>query len=108
MRDYKLEAEKYGVPENTAYSLVNYLEMGVPVGGFLQSCISNDLMGALSKADIENRNALWNIGMFMYNSMPMNSIGSAKVYQEWIKKGGLYGKNGVNGRIEEVRSDKKR
>ena len=39
-------------------SLQRYADQGVPTGGFLKACLSNDLYGAFARADAKNLTAL--------------------------------------------------
>ena len=54
MCEYKVGLTKYGVPSHMHEGIVAYIETGRPVGGFLTALLSNDLMGALGKADLQN------------------------------------------------------
>jgi hypothetical protein len=69
-------------------TLVRYINDGVPTGSFLQAVLSNDLMDAMGRADIESRMDLFEISQFVYNKMPSASWGSRKRVDEWIRSGG--------------------
>jgi len=48
----------------------NYVSKGWEPGGFLLSVLANDLMGALGKADQQNRAAIFDITKYIYNDIP--------------------------------------
>jgi len=83
--------EKYEnrIPQWTLKSLRNYIESGVPTGGFLESVLSDSLFGAFNKADSDNREALHDIVMFIYNEAPADCFGSKEHVSEWVLHGGL-------------------
>lgn len=49
------------VPEYTRQSYARVLALGLPPGGFLQACLSNDLRGAVGRADENNIRAIADI-----------------------------------------------
>lgn len=49
------------VPEYTRESYARVLAFKLRPGSFLQACINNDLFGAISRADPQNRAALYDI-----------------------------------------------
>ena len=49
------------VPEYTRESYARVLAFKLRPGSFLQACITNDLFGAISRADPQNRAALYDI-----------------------------------------------
>lgn len=63
-----------------------YLEHGIEPGGFLMAVLSNDLVGAFSKADNENLQILDEIVKYVYNNLPSNSWGSREIVSTWLKK----------------------
>lgn len=81
-----------GVPTHDIEGLVDYIVHGVPLGGFLALFVSNDLMGAIGKADHINQRALWEIASFLYNHAPPASYGSPEAYKDWTARRGLVGK----------------
>lgn len=81
--------ESCDVPGHCRPGLAEYLLVGCPVGGFLEAVLSNDLMGALGKADDVNLRALHAYGMFLYNHAPLGSYGSPENYKAWIESGGI-------------------
>lgn len=79
------DEEGYGkIPEQTRNGLALYLEEGVEPGGFLKAVLSNDLMKAMDKADIENKKALPWLAMLLYNHVPAAAYGSPENVSRWI------------------------
>lgn len=64
-------------PENCRATLERFIEHGIPMGSFLTCFLSNDLMGALGRADSTNVRQFKEIGMFLYNYAPPACYGSA-------------------------------
>ena len=76
----------YGrLPEHMQDGMRLYIEHGIEPGSFLTAVLSNDLMGALSKADDINRHCLLDYGMFLYNNAPSRSFGSRQAVKEWLE-----------------------
>lgn len=70
------------VPDHTKGALERYVNDRLLPGGFLTCLLSNDLFGAVCRADAYNIVALRDICEFVYNRMPPNCWGSeAKVYK---------------------------
>ncbi|MFW6015283.1 MAG: hypothetical protein ACOCRK_02530 [bacterium] len=72
------------IPEGIKNSLDRYVNERVPVGGFLQAVLSNDLMGAMGKADEQNREALHSICSYVYNNIPLACWGSKEKVKKWL------------------------
>lgn len=75
------------VPPHTRSSLVNYIERGYPPGGFITAVLSNDLKGAVLKADHFNKQSLSSIVAWCWNHMPAVCWGSQDQVSEWLSKG---------------------
>jgi len=86
--------EKYEnrIPHITLETLRNYIEYGVPTGGFIQAVLTNNLFGAYGRADEGNRAALGDIVMFVNNEAPGNCWGSSDHVKEWLEKEGRQGR----------------
>ncbi len=70
------------IPAHTKAALDRYVNQKYLPGGFLMAVLSNDLFGAVGRADSENLAALPDIVKYVYNHMPANSWGSVdKVYR---------------------------
>jgi hypothetical protein len=65
-------------------SIDRYVSHGIPLGGFLQAVISNDLMGAAASADAENSRVLAAIAGYVWNEVPAQAWGSRAVYEAWL------------------------
>lgn len=96
------------VKEETLDGIIRYCKFGVPVGGFLEAVLSNDLRGAFAKADGDNCENLFHIVKFCYNEIPMAAWGSKQKYEAWLKmrrdernvntpSGGNLGERGIGG-----------
>jgi len=73
-----------GVPEHTLYSLDSYLNHKLPPGGFLTAVLTNDLFGAIGKADGENSRAIKEICMLIYNDIPSGAWGTKEKVERWL------------------------
>lgn len=80
------------IPAHCRPGLELYIREGVTVGSFLEAVLCNDLRRAVECADIENRAALPNYVVFLFNYAPATCWGSRERFQKWIKKGGLVDK----------------
>lgn len=80
-----------GVPEHTRGALLRYRDRGLEPGGFLVSVLTNDLFGAVGRADAQNIVALKDICSWIYMRMPSMAWGSADRLEDWIKAGGAEG-----------------
>lgn len=72
------------IPPLILESLTRYVEIGCPVGDFLQAVIANDLVEAFSRADHHSTDAMAAIVGFVYNELPSNCWGSRAVYRAWV------------------------
>ena len=81
----------YDVPEHTMEALMRYVNDGIEPGGFLTAVLENDLVGAISRADILNTVHLKDIVMQVYWEIPSSAWGSAEKVKEWIERGGING-----------------
>ena len=66
----------------------NYIEHGIPPGGFLQAVICNDLYLAAGKADHRNIGNLPAYVEYFYNHAPMDCWGNKKKMDAWIERKG--------------------
>lgn len=79
------------IPEHMQDGMRLYLEKGIPPGHFMTALLSNDLMGAMGRADDINRHRIFDLCAFLYNQAPIGSYGSPEKFDDWIKSGGLDG-----------------
>ena len=63
-----------------------YIELGIPPGRFLTAVICNDLMSAISHADIANKKLISEYVRYFYNEAPGNCWGSTEAMQSWMEK----------------------
>lgn len=67
-------------------SLHDYVNLGVPTGGFLRAVLGNDLREAFGRADIHNRHAMFDIVSYIWNNLPAACWGSYEKVDAWLKK----------------------
>ena len=79
------------LPEGLREEMRLYMESGVRPGSFLTLFLSNDLTGAMQRADEINRHRFFDICLFLYNDAPGGSYGSPDHVREWVSLGGLDG-----------------
>lgn len=77
------------VPMHMVDSVRRYVENGILPGGFLTSVLSNDLRGAVQRADSINRHRLECWVNFMMGGLPGNSWGSPENVRAWVARRGL-------------------
>lgn len=80
------------IPGHCRPGLRNYIDYGLPVGGFLEALLKNNLADAVLSADYMNRQALLAYARLLRNCLPPEAWGSAEAYDAWLKRGGLKGK----------------
>jgi hypothetical protein len=73
-------------PEDIIESLQRYEHDGVPTGDFLYAVLTNDLTGALGRADDNNRKVLFEIVQWCYNKLPGNIWGSREAVKSHLQK----------------------
>ncbi len=71
------------IPERMMPALKNYTEHGEIPGDFLQAVISNDLSGAVGRADEENLANLPAFVAYLYNEVPAGAWGSREKMYKW-------------------------
>jgi len=67
-------------------SLRLYAEKHVPLGGFLEAVIANDLWGAVGRADRESLAHLRQVVEYVWNELPSACCGSRERYRAWIEE----------------------
>lgn len=75
-----------GVPDHLIGGLVEYIVVGRPVGQFLTAVLENDLMGAMSRADVHSAMGLRAVCTFLYSYAPGGCFGSQESVIDWYKK----------------------
>jgi len=77
------------IPYHMRDGVVKYVLFGIKPGNFLSAVISNDLFGAMRRADDINLHNLNKYGVFFTNYAPSNSYGDPASLTEWCSIGGL-------------------
>ncbi len=72
-------------------ALMRYVQTGGYLGDFLTAVVENNLSEAVSRADEENRENLYDIVRLLYNYCPSSCWGSKEKRTEWQNHGGLQG-----------------
>jgi hypothetical protein len=80
-----LDFSGYNIPDSTKQALTDYIERGIQTGGFLYSVLSNDLMGAIGRADKDNFVAIKDITGWVYNEAPAGCWGNEAVVLRWME-----------------------
>jgi len=62
----------------------DYVERHQPVGGFLTAVLSNDLVGAFGAADPDNRAAMHDWCLWLWNDIPGKCWGSRAKVEAWL------------------------
>jgi len=73
------------IPEPIRGAIKRYVFEGIRPGHFLTEVISNNLFGAIARADEASLEALPEITKFFYNRTPSSCWGSPTRLQEWVK-----------------------
>ena len=78
-------------PEWVIESLTAYAQTGRPPGDFLLACLTNNLVEAFARADVNSQAALPHIVAFIYWEIPSGSWKTKEAVERWITIGGLEG-----------------
>lgn len=79
------------IPELTMEGIIRYVKHGILPGDFLRAVISNDLKESFARADIYNREAMFQIVSYFYNATPGACWGSRDAMVYWANEGGAEG-----------------
>ncbi len=79
-------AKETGVPDHLIEGLIAYAVDRRPTGDFLKSVLSNDLFGALQRADSRSLNGLLRIAAFVQYHLPYDSFGSEEIVSRWLSR----------------------
>lgn len=90
-------ALRCGVPEHDIDGLVEHVMTGRPTGSFLELFLSNDLMGAMGRADAENQRAFHALASWLYTYAPAGSYGAPGHVARWRAIGGI---EGISAQVE--------
>ena len=75
----------YNIPVHTQRIISDYVEHRYHPGGFIEAVLSNDLFGAVARADKDNLAALPEIVKFIYNQTPSNCWGSKAIVWQYLE-----------------------
>jgi hypothetical protein len=67
-------------------SLERYVNDGLRPGDFLTAVLANDLVGAASRADLDNARNLMAFAAYLYNNVPGAAWGSYEKVEAWIRR----------------------
>jgi hypothetical protein len=73
------------VPQHVKDTLTRYVEHRILPGGFLTAVLSNDLFGAVDRADSESLANLTDIVRYVWVALPMEAWGSKDKMYEFVK-----------------------
>lgn len=82
-----LLAGMHFVPRHMQEAVATWFIRRKPVGDFLTALLSNDLRGAVLKADDVNLAALRDWMLFLANHAPAGSFGSPQAVKDWLASG---------------------
>ena len=74
-----------------AGAVQRYIENGFEPGSFLRALLSNDLRGAIARADAANIAKIPHWVVWMENNLPGGAWGSPESYEHWIARRGYAG-----------------
>jgi hypothetical protein len=74
-----------GVPQMRE-GLKNYFEHRIPTGDFMRSVLSNDLRGAVGRADSQNIYLLHEYVSWLWNEAPAGAWGSPAKVDAWLSR----------------------
>lgn len=72
------------IPATTLRALDLYVNEHIQPGGFLYAVLTNDLFGAISRADTANGAAIRDICLYIYNELPSDCWGSRDVVDRYL------------------------
>ena len=73
------------LPEHMQDGAREYVERGLPPGGFLTAVLCNDLTLAVGKADADNLAAITEWARWLWNEAPSQCWGSHAKVEAWIE-----------------------
>lgn len=86
MKEHRALNPEREIKDLTKQSLDLYADRGILPGDFLYSVLTNDLFGALGRADSYNRATIFQITQYIYNNLPSNSWGSPEKVEGYIRE----------------------
>jgi len=85
-KGYDVNARWELIPYHIHDGLKEYLEHGIVPGSFLQAVLTNDLYGAVMRADETNINRLPDYMRFLHNYVDPRAFGNPRNVSEWIAR----------------------
>jgi hypothetical protein len=79
-----LDFSGYNIPTHTQYALTEFVERGIPQGGFLHNVLCNDLFGAMGTANSEDISTLKDIIGWLHAHAPEACWGIEAKVLRWI------------------------
>ena len=73
------------IPEHTKAAIDRYVMHRLPPGGFLTAVLTNNLVGAVTRADVHNLEALLEIVRYVYNEVPASAWGSEQRVEDYLE-----------------------
>lgn len=73
------------IPRAIKQQIDDYIERGVPPGGFLNACLVNDLEEAVGRADDNNKHHIPDIVSYLLNYCPVLCWGGRLKVSEWLE-----------------------
>ena len=73
------------IPQHTQAALDRYVNHKMLPGGFLLAVLTNDLFGAIARADSENKEALSEICTYIYNELPADCWGNRDIVYKFVE-----------------------
>jgi hypothetical protein len=82
---YDSDIDYSGLPEGIRGAMQRYIEDRISPGHFLSNLLSNDLLGTFERADLNNRNKVYDIVHWLYNNAPGRCWGSEEKVLAWLQ-----------------------
>jgi hypothetical protein len=74
------------IPEHVMTSMQRYVESGCQLGGFLTAVFSNNLFGAIARADEDDLVLIPTYVKYIQNKLPASCHGDDAKVKDWIKR----------------------
>lgn len=71
------------LPVHMQEGAIGYVLHGYHPGSFLSAVLRNDLISAAENADEQNKHALYEWAVFVYNAVPVAARGSREAIENW-------------------------
>ncbi len=84
MVDWINYAQRHDIPQEVLDPFIRYFWKGTPPGGFVQACLENDFLKAVSRADHNNSRHLLTIAKFIHGYVPLECYGDQQRVAAWL------------------------